>query len=99
MILLGSWAGSLYVSPDSKMVGPITSRHFLCDACQIPLRVEYCPAHQKRLIVPPLPSQGIRRPRPHRCPSLGCTYEKSRDEGSQPVGLTFPGEGAGSRRS
>jgi hypothetical protein len=84
MTLLASWAGALYVPPiaDRRGAGPITTRDFLCDACSIRLRVEYCPAHQKRLVVPPLVSHGsagLKR-RPHRCPSLGCTYEKSRDE-------------------
>ena len=96
---LGSWAGTLYVPPGRELSGarPITSRHFLCDACQIPLRVEYCPNHQKRLIVPPLiphetpgatpPGADLtRRRRPHRCTELGCTYEKSRDEAPLWVG-------------
>jgi hypothetical protein len=98
MTLLGSWAGALYIPPgrDVPGAGPLTSRHFLCDVCQIPLRVEYCPAHQKRLVVPPLLSHGtpgvappgasLVRRRPHRCTELGCTYEKSRDEASLPVG-------------
>ena len=89
MTLLGSWTGALYLPPgrDVPGAGPVTSRHFLCDVCQIPLRVEYCPAHQKRLVVPPLLSHaGLVRRRPHRCPSPGCTYEKSRDEAPLPVG-------------
>jgi hypothetical protein len=98
MTLLGSWAGTLYVPPglDVPGPGPTTSQHFLCDACQIPLRVEYCPAHQKRLVVPPLfsqgapgvapPGAGIVRRRPHRCTEPECNYEKSRDEVPLPVG-------------
>ena len=84
MTLLGSWATNVYVPPGSELSGvvPITSRHFLCEACRIPLRVEYCPTHQKRLVVPPLAPQGadrLRR-RPHRCTELGCPYEKPREQ-------------------
>ncbi|HLY75637.1 MAG TPA: hypothetical protein VKU80_16060 [Planctomycetota bacterium] len=92
MSLLGTWADTQYVPPGHEGSGakPITARHFLCDACQIPLRVEYCPVHQKRLIVPPvIPPAGLdlpRQRRPHRCTELGCTYEKSRDEAPLPVG-------------
>jgi hypothetical protein len=87
MTLLGSWAGSLYVPQGGESSRPITSRHYLCDACQIPLRVEFCPAHQKRLVIPPLGAPGVAgiKPRPQRCPSLGCTYEKARDEAPLPV--------------
>ncbi len=82
MTLLGSWAGVAYVPPDGPAPGPITSRHFLCEACRIPLRVEYCPTHQKRLVVPPLPAQGPDRGRrrPYRCAEQGCTYEKPREQ-------------------
>jgi hypothetical protein len=98
MTLLGSWAGSVYIAPAGERagVGPITARHYLCDACRIPLRVEYCPAHQQRLVVPPLvshhghglPAHGKDkgRRRPHQCPELGCTYEKSRDEAPVSIG-------------
>ena len=84
MTLLGSWAGAAYVPPGGELsgLGPITSRHFLCEACRIPLRVEYCPTHQKRLVVPPLAPQGpdrLRR-RPYRCAEPGCTYERSREQ-------------------
>jgi len=84
MTLLGSWAATAYVPPGGEFsgFGPITSRHFLCEACRIPLRVEYCPTHQKRLVVPPLASHGadrVRR-RPYRCMELGCTYEKPREQ-------------------
>src|SRR5579862_3301821 len=60
MTLLGSWAGPVCIPPDGEVARrePITSRHFLCDACRIPLRVEYCPAHQKRLVVPPVFARG-----------------------------------------
>jgi hypothetical protein len=84
MTLLGSWSGSLYVPQGGEGAQPITSRHYLCDACQIPLRVDLCPAHQKRLVIPPL-GVGI-KPRPQCCPSLGCTYEKARDEAPLAVG-------------
>jgi hypothetical protein len=84
MTLLGSWAGTLYVHPGNELPGvvPITARHFLCEACRIPLRVEYCPTHQKRLVVPPLASDGadrLRR-RPYRCAESGCAYEKAREQ-------------------
>ena len=83
MTLLGSWVESSYVPPGEPAGhGPITSRHFLCEACHIPLRVEYCPTHQKRLVVPPLAPDGadrVRR-RPYRCTELGCTYEKPREQ-------------------
>ena len=82
MTLLGSWAGTAYVPPGGEFPGPMTSRHFLCEACRIPLRVDYCPTHQRRLVVPPLAPQGADRGRrrPYRCPSLGCTVEKPRDQ-------------------
>ena len=84
MILLGSWAATAYVAPGGELPdrGPITSRHFLCEACRIPLRVEYCPTHQKRLVVPPLPPQGAdrHRRRPYRCTEPGCTYENAREQ-------------------
>ncbi len=84
MSLLGSWAGVAYVAPGEEAAGSwtITSRHFLCEACRIPLRVEYCPTHQKRLVVPPLAAQGPDRDRrrPYRCAELGCTYEKPREQ-------------------
>jgi len=84
MILLGSWAAAAYVPPGQELphLGPITSRHFLCEACRIPLRVEYCPTHQIRLVVPPLAAQGADRleRRPYRCAEPGCTYEKPRDQ-------------------
>jgi hypothetical protein len=84
MTLLGSWAATAYVPPGREFssLGPITSRHFLCEACSIPLRVEYCPTHQKRLVVPPLALQGADRfrRRPYRCSEVGCTYEKPREE-------------------
>jgi hypothetical protein len=84
MALLGSWAGSTFVPPGGEFagLGPITSRHFLCEACRIPLRVEYCPTHQKRLIVLPLAAQGAERGRrrPYRCAELECTYEKPREQ-------------------
>ena len=84
MTLLGSWVGSAYVPPGAEVSGltPVTSRHFLCEACRIPLRVEYCPTHQKRLIVPPLAAQGPARVqrRPYRCTETGCTYEKPREQ-------------------
>jgi len=90
MTLLGSWAGPVCIPPDGEVARrePITSRHFLCDACRIPLRVEYCPAHQKRLVVPPVFARGAgwTRRRPQRCPSLGCTYEKPRDEAPLQIG-------------
>jgi hypothetical protein len=83
MTLLGSWVATFYVPPgELSGHGPITSRHFLCEACRIPLRVEYCPTHQKRLVVPPLAPDGadrVRR-RPYRCTELGCTYEKPREQ-------------------
>jgi hypothetical protein len=83
MTLLGSWAATDYVPPGGEFtgLGPITSRHFLCEACRIPLRVEYCPTHQKRLVVPPLAPHGADRVqrRPYRCTELGCTYEKPRE--------------------
>jgi len=84
MTLLGSWAGTTYVPPGGERLAsePITCRHFLCEACRIPLRVEYCPTHQKRLVVPPLAAQGadrVRR-RPYRCTELECTYEKPREQ-------------------
>ena len=84
MTLLGSWAATTYVPPggESAGLGPITSRHFLCEPCRIPLRVEYCPTHQKRLVVPPLAPDGadrVRR-RPYRCTEHGCTYEKTREQ-------------------
>src|SRR5262245_1414734 len=84
MTLVGSWASSAYVPPGAEVPGrtPITSRHFLCEACGIPLRVEYCPSHQKRLVVPPLAPQGPARVqrRPYCCTELGCTYEKPREQ-------------------
>ena len=84
MTLLGSWAASAYVQPGVEVPGqgPITSRHFLCEACRIPLRVEYCPTHQKRLVVPPLAAQGADRDRrrPYRCAEPGCAYEKPREQ-------------------
>lgn len=84
MTLLGSWAETVYVPPGGERPGlaPITSRHFLCEACRIPLRVEHCPTHQKRLVVPPLASQGADRlqRRPYRCTEHGCTYEKVREQ-------------------
>lgn len=84
MTLLGSWAATAYVPPggEFRIPGPITSRHFLCEACRIPLRVEYCPTHQKRLVVPPLAPEGAERfrRRPYRCTELGCTYERRREE-------------------
>jgi hypothetical protein len=84
MTLLGSWAGAAYVPPGLELAVPvpITSRHFLCEACRIPLRVEYCPTHQKRLVVPPLAAQGPDRDRrrPYRCSELGCAYEKAREQ-------------------
>ena len=83
MTLLGSWVETSYVAPgEPPGHGPITSRHFLCEPCHIPLRVEYCPSHQKRLVVPPLAPDGadrVRR-RPYRCTELGCTYEKPREQ-------------------
>jgi len=83
MTLLGSWAATAYVPPGGEFsgFGPITSRHFLCEACRIPLRVEYCPTHQERLVVPPLAPHGADRVqrRPYRCTELGCTYEKPRE--------------------
>ena len=84
MTLLGSWAASTYVPPRGALASlvPITSRHFLCEACRIPLRAEYCPNHQKRLVVPPLAAQGadrVRR-RPYRCTEPGCRYEKTREQ-------------------
>src|SRR6185503_1464372 len=84
MTLLGSWAAAAYIPPggDFPHLGPITTRHFLCEACRIPLRVEYCPTHQKRLVVPPLATQGadrVRR-RPYRCTEPGCPYERLREE-------------------
>ena len=84
MTLVASWAGPVFVPQGGEGARPVTSRHYLCEACQIPLRVEFCPAHQKRLVIPPLGAAGI-RPRPQRCPSLGCTYEKARDEAALPV--------------
>ena len=84
MTLLGSWAANAYVAPGGEYpgLGPITSRHFLCEACRIPLRVEYCPTHQERLVVPPLAPQGVERitRRPYRCTDPGCTYEKPREQ-------------------
>ena len=83
MSLLGSWAGTVYIQPGGELpFVPITARHFLCEACRIPLRVEYCPTHQKRLVVPPLASQGADRlqRRPYRCTEHGCTYEKAREQ-------------------
>ncbi len=84
MTLLGSWTASAYVPPAGERHGPepITSRHFLCEVCRIPLRVEYCPNHQKRLVVPPLAAQGPERVqrRPYRCTELGCSYEKPREQ-------------------
>jgi hypothetical protein len=84
MTLLGSWAASTYIQPGVELpgLGPITSRHFLCESCRIPLRVEYCPTHQKRLVVPPLAAQGAERVRrrPYRCTEPGCTYEKAREQ-------------------
>jgi len=84
MALLGCWAAGIYVPPGTELpgLGPITSRHFLCEACQIPLRVEYCPTHQKRLIVPPLAAQGAERARrrPYRCSEADCLYEKPREQ-------------------
>lgn len=89
MTLLGSWAGAAYVPPGGQLpdLGSITSRHFLCEACGIPLRVEYCPVHQKRLVVPPLTPHGPDRSRrrPYRCTELGCAYEKSREEAPLPL--------------
>ena len=83
MTLLGSWASNAYVAPGGELrdPGPITARHFLCEACRIPLRVEYCPTHQRRLVVPPLTAQGLDRVqrRPYRCTEPGCTYEKPRE--------------------
>lgn len=83
MTLVGSWAGTADVPPGGGHpgLGPITSRHFLCEPCRIPLRVEYCPVHQSRLIVPPLAAEGpdrVRR-RPYRCAEPGCPYEKPRE--------------------
>jgi hypothetical protein len=84
MTLLGSWAAAAYVAPGGEVPGqgPITSRHFLCEDCGIPLRAEYCPTHQKRLVVPPLAPQGVDRVkrRPYRCTEHGCTYEKPREQ-------------------
>lgn len=83
MTLLGSWATTAaYVPPGAEIPGPITARHFLCEACRIPLRVEYCPTHQRRLVVPPLATEGADRAqrRPYRCAELGCTYERPREQ-------------------
>ncbi|RPH51647.1 MAG: hypothetical protein EHM91_00970 [Planctomycetota bacterium] len=82
MTLLGSWAGTAYVPPGGELSGAITSRHFLCEACRIPLRVEYCPTHQRRLVVPPLAPHGADRlqRRPYRCSEVGCPYEKPREQ-------------------
>jgi hypothetical protein len=82
MTLLGSWSASAYIAPGGDVSGPITSRHFLCESCRIPLRVEYCPTHQERLVVPPLAAQGADRSqrRPYRCTEVGCTYEKAREQ-------------------
>jgi hypothetical protein len=84
MTLLGSWAAAAYVPPGLELpgLGPITSRHFLCEACRIPLRVDYCPTHLKRLVVPPLAADGadrLRR-RPYRCTEADCSYEKPREQ-------------------
>jgi hypothetical protein len=84
MTLLGSWTAIAYVPPGGELAapGPITARHFLCEACRIPLRVDYCPTHQKRLVVPPLAPEGAERARrrPYRCTETGCTYEKPREQ-------------------
>ena len=83
MTLLGCWAETTYVAPGGALasLAPITSRHFLCEACRIPLRAEYCPNHRKRLVVPPLAPEGADRGRrrPYRCTETGCTYEKPRE--------------------
>lgn len=78
MTLLGSWSAGAYIAPGGDVSGPITSRHFLCESCGIPLRVEYCPTHQKRLVVPPLGADRSQR-RPYRCTEAGCPYEKARE--------------------
>jgi hypothetical protein len=80
MTLLGSWAATSYVAPGGELPGQeITARHFLCEACRIPLRVEYCPTHQRRLVVPPLGADRTQR-RPYQCTEQGCTYERPREQ-------------------